>query len=107
MTQRYLQNIADQTISINIGGDEYRVRLYEFRGIMYTDIGTGKKQVVSGRRVLPNMWLLPEYEGVGKGNFRFDTYLADEEEYVHYKDFNTKYRFMVYGKNELAEGGGE
>ena len=37
------------------------------------------------------------------GNFRFETYDADKDEYVHHSGFDTKFRLCSYSAEEIDE----
>ena len=103
MTQRYIANTEDQTISLSINGRSFMFRFFAFRGLMYVDISQRDSYIVTGKRVLTNRWLLPEYIANEIGNIRFETYKADEDEYVWYEGFNTKFRLVSYKATELEE----
>ena len=61
---------------------------------MYVDISQNTYSIVSGKRVMANQWLLPNYVAEGIGNLRFETYKADGDDYVWYEGFNTKFRLV-------------
>lgn len=103
MTQRYLDKVEDQTAYYMLGRQSFSFRFYPFRGLMYMDIARGDVDIVNGKRVLPNRWLLPEYVAMEVGNLRFETYVADGDDYVWWEDFNTKFRLMDYTADEFAE----
>lgn len=103
MTQKYLQQIPEQTAYITVYGRMFNFHFYTFRGLVYVDIKRDTNYVVSGKRVLPNVWLLPRSIAVGYGNVRFETYAADGDDYVWYDGFNKKFRLMVYSDEEIEE----
>ena len=103
MTERYLDNVEDQEQTFTIRNASFRFRFFVFRNLMYMDINMRGEPIVRGKRVMANRWLIPEYYGEGIGNIRFETYKADSEDYVWYKDFNTKFRLVSYTAAEIAE----
>lgn len=102
-----LNKKEEQTFRLSLGSSVYRIRLYAFRGLMYIDISRNNGVVVMGKRIMSNQWLLPHYVVRSGGNFRFETYQADNDEYVWYTGFNTKFRLTSYRTEEIAamEGG--
>ena len=104
MTQLNLKIEESQTIRLSIGGIPYEIRLYQFRGLMYIDVKKRKEYVFAGKRVMSNQWLLPKYVTAGDGNIRFETFYSDAESYVWYEGFNTKFRLIAYGKDDLPAG---
>lgn len=103
MTQRHIANVEDQTTYLSINGKSFSFRFFAFRGLMYVDVTHQDVKVVTGKRVMANRWILPEYVATGIGNIRFETYRADEDEYVWYEGFNTKFRLVSYRANEIEE----
>ncbi|MBO6031934.1 MAG: hypothetical protein J6Q22_10875 [Prevotella sp.] len=103
MTQVMLKNEESQTVLLSIGGVAYEIHFYQFRTLTYIDVKKGKEYVLAGKRVLSNQWLIPRYVTAGSGNIRFETYSSDEDSYVWYEGFNTKYRLMAYGKKDLPD----
>lgn len=103
MTQRYIGNVEDQAVSLSINGKTFSFHFFAFRNLMYVDISRNGEYLVRAKRVMPNRWLIPEYSATGIGNIRFETYKADEEDYVWYDEFNTKFRLVSYRANEIEE----
>ena len=103
MIQQTIQNREEQTVHFLSGNRTYRLNLYEFRGLMYMDCLRGEDYIFAGRRVMANQWILPRYVAEGESNIRFETYKADEDEYVNWEGFNTKFRLMIYSSDEIAE----
>lgn len=103
MTERHIANVEDQTTYLSINGKSFSFRFYAFRGLMYVDITRNDENLVTGKRVMANRWLLPEYIATGIGNIRFETYKADGDDYVWYEGFNTKFRLVSYRENEIEE----
>ena len=103
MTSRHIANIKDQTVTISINGVSFRFRFFAFRELMYVDISKKDADIVTGKRIMTNRWLLPVYAAEGIGNIRFETYKADEDDYVWYEGFNTKYRLVSYRANEIEK----
>ena len=103
MTQRFIANIEDQTTSLSINGKTFMFRFFAFRGLMYVDISRNGQDIVLAKKVMPNRWLIPEYMATGIGNIRFETYKADENDYVWYEGFNTKFRLVSYKAEEIEE----
>lgn len=103
MKQIMLKNDESQTIRIAIGGRPYTFRFYPFRSLMYVDIMRYKDYLVAGKRIISGEWLIPPYMSNEDGNARFETWAPDRESYVWYEGFNTKFRFMVYGAEEMEE----
>lgn len=101
MTQRYIENVEDQTVSLSINGKAFGFHFFAFRGLMYVDISRQGEYLVRAKRIMPNRWLIPEYMTNSIGNIRFETYKADEEDYVWYEEFNTKFRLVSYRANEI------
>lgn len=101
MTQRFIGKVEDQTISLSINGKAFTFHFFAFRNLMYVDIYRQGEYIVRAKRIMPNKWLIPEYKATGIGNIRFETYKADEDEYVWYKDFNDKFRLVSYKESEL------
>lgn len=102
-----LKKKEEQSMRISLGGSVYKTRIYAFRGLMYIDISRNNGYIVTGKRIMANQWLLPHYVVDSGGNFRFETYQADADDYVWYDGFNTKFRLTSYRTDELAamEGG--
>ena len=103
MTQRYIEKVEDQTTSLSINGKSFVFHFFAFRGLMYMDISRQGNYIVRAKRIMPNRWLIPEYVSNGIGNIRFETYKADEEDYVWYEEFNTKFRLVSYREKEIEE----
>lgn len=103
MTQRYIEKVEDQTTSLSINGKSFVFHFFAFRGLMYVDISRQGTYIVRAKRIMPNRWLIPEYVSNGIGNIRFETYKADEEDYVWYEEFNTKFRLVSYREKEIEE----
>lgn len=103
MTERHIANVEDQTTYLSINGKSFSFRFYAFRGLMYVDITRNDENLVIGKRVIANRWLLPEYIATGIGNIRFETYKADGDDYVWYEGFNTKFRLVSYREKEIEE----
>ena len=101
MTQQYLSNEESQTLSVSIGNLSLFGRLYAFRDLMYMDLRRNETYIFAGKRMLPNQWILPMYIAEGNGNLRFETYVADKDEYVWYDGFNDKFRLMIYTEEEV------
>lgn len=91
------------SVSVMAGNRDYYVRFYTFRDLTYCDISYGDNIVVAGKRVMANQWLLPLYMTGEGGNFRFETYEADKDEYVHHSGFDSKFRFCSYSAEEIDE----
>ena len=103
MQQQYLSVSEEQTVYVRLGGRTYKVRFYPFRELMYMDIILDEEYVVAGQRVIPNQWLIPEYLTGEYGNFRFETYEADGDDYVWWEGFNVKFRLCCYSEAEVEE----
>ena len=103
MRQIGLRQDEVQDTRISIGSSVYNVHLFAFRGLMYIDVMRDGEYIVAGKRIIANQWLLPHYVRKMGGNFRFETYQSDREEYVWYTGFNTKFRLTVYGSEEIDE----
>lgn len=103
MTQISLSNLDDQQIYFTMSGIQLVIRLFVFRNQMYIDINYDNTDVVLGKRVLSNKWLLPSYIAANNGNFRFETYKSEREDYITPDGFNTKYRFMSYSATEINQ----
>ena len=103
MQQVTLKNEEVQTLRLALGGVPYIFRFYPFRSLMYVDITKVKNVIVAGKRVMVGEWLVPPYMSNEDGNVRFEAWAPDRESYVWYEGFNTKFRFMVYGADELEE----
>lgn len=102
-----LRKKEEQNLRISLGSSVYNTRIYAFRGLMYMDISRNGEYIVAGKRVMANQWLLPHYVVDSGGNFRFETFQADRDDYVWYDGFNTKFRLTSYRTEELEamEGG--
>ena len=109
MNQITLKKEETQEVRIPIGSSVYNIRLFPFRKLMYIDIVRDGEYIVAGKRVMANQWLIPAYIKRIGGNFRFETYDSDCDDYVWYSGFNTKFRLVVYGESEIesaeSEGG--
>jgi hypothetical protein len=103
MTQRYIERVEDQTVSFSISGKTFMFHFFAFRGLMYVDVSRQGEYLIRAKRIMPNRWLIPEYMTNSIGNIRFETYKADEEDYVWYEEFNTKFRLMSYRASEIAD----
>lgn len=101
MTQRYLNVEEEQTVNYTIGGRSFLFRFYGFRDIMYMDVKEGETNIMAGKRVMANRWILPSYIAEGYGNLRFETYASDANDYVWWEGFNTKFRLVSYTDAEL------
>lgn len=97
----YVPETQDATVWIQLGNQNYRIRLYEFRGLTYADVSTLDNGVINGHRVMTNEWILPKYLQGGNGNFRFEAYEPDAADYVHYTGYNTKFRLEAYTEDEM------
>ena len=102
-TQRFIQTIADQTTTLAINGRSFNFHLFAFRGLMYIDISRRGEAIVTGKRVMANQWILPNYVAEGMGNIRFETYASDGDDYVWYEGFNTKFRLVSYTDAQIKE----
>lgn len=103
MIEEWLLNEEEQNQTIPIGERVYSIRLYAFRSLMYIDIKRDDIDIITGKRVMTNAWLLPSYEAADNGNMRFETYSADKNSYVWWEDFNNKFRLCAYGADEITE----
>ena len=103
MTERFLSKIDDQEISYSLGDVSLTFHFYSFRGLMYLDLMEQNNYIFAGKRVMSNQWILPNYIAEGVGNFRFETYAADAEDYVWYDGFNDKFRLVSYSDEEIKE----
>lgn len=103
MTQRYIDEVEDQTVNLSINGTSFLFHFFAFRNLMYVDISQRDNAIAMGKRVMTNQWLLPNYVAEGIGNIRFETYKADGDDYVWYDGFNTKFRLVSYTDAEIAE----
>ena len=103
MTQRFIENAEEQEVSFNLNGETFLFRFYAFRDLMYMDLRHNDEYVAAGKRVMANQWLLPSYVAEGVGNFRFETYKADGDDYVWWEGFNVKFRLVSYTADEIAE----
>lgn len=103
MTERYIATTEDQTTVLSINGKSFTFRFFAFRGLMYVDISRNDVKIVTGKRIMANRWLIPEYIATGIGNIRFETYKADGDDYVWYEEFNTKFRLVSYKASEIEE----
>ena len=105
MTERYLEQSEDQYADFSINEKSFYFHFFVFRGLVYMDVSTDDEPIVTGKRVLPNTWLLPSYIAEGVGNLRFETYRADKDDYVWYEGFNDKFRLVSYTDEEIKEIG--
>jgi len=103
MTERYIATTEDQTTVLSINGKSFTFRFFAFRGLMYVDISRNDVRIVTGKRIMANRWLIPEYVATGIGNIRFETYKADGDDYVWYEEFNNKFRLVAYKASEIEE----
>lgn len=103
MEDKYLTATEEQTAYISLGDRVFELRIYPFRSLMYCDITDGDGYVCAGKRIICNEWLLPDYEAKGVGNFRFETYIPDVEDYPWWEDFGKKFALRVYTADELDE----
>lgn len=101
MEQRDIGIQEEQTLGISVNGASYTFRFYPFRNLMYMDLTQNEIDIIRGKRVIPNKWLIPNYVAEGSGNVRFETYDADGDDYVWWEGFNTKFRLMVYTDDEI------
>ena len=93
----------EQETGITIGSVQYAIRLFAFRNMMYIDISVNNQDIVLGKRVISNSWLVPDYATQGEGNMRFECYKADGKDHVWWEQFNTKFRLTTYTKEEIEE----
>lgn len=100
-TQRFIQNIEDQIVNLAINGRSFTFHFFPFRGLMYMDVIRKGITIYSGKRVMANQWMLSPYIAEEIGNIRFETYAADEEDYVWWEDFNKKFRLVSYTDEEI------
>ena len=103
MLQKQIGQREEQQFSVSMGNTTFQLRLYAFRDLMYMDLLQGGEYVFAGKRVMANQWILPSYLAEDRGNLRFETYKADDKDYVWYKEFNTKFRLMIYTASEFKE----
>ena len=101
MEQRYIGVQEEQTASISVNGASYTIRLYPFRDLMYMDLTQNDVDIIRGKRIITNKWLIPSYVAEGNGNVRFESYKSDGDDYVWWEGFNTKFRLMVYTDEEI------
>ena len=102
-TQRFIQTIEDQVVNLAINGRTFNFHFYPFRGLMYMDVTRKGTPIYSGKRVMANQWLISHYIAEGIGNIRFETYAADDEEYVWWEGFNNKFRLVSYTDEEIKQ----
>lgn len=98
----YIPKGDDVTVWVTLERQTFKLRIYLFRGLTYADISTDAGYVVVGLRVIQNQWLIPSYMS-GGGNFRFESYKSDEDDYVEPSGFNTKFRLMSYTSEEITK----
>ena len=103
MEQIYIEVQEEQTTSVSVNGMSYTLRFYPFRDLMYMDLTQNDIDIIMGKRVISNKWLIPSYVAEGTGNIRFEAYKADGDDYVWWEGFNTKFRLMVYTDEEIKE----
>lgn len=103
MEDQYLIATEEQSVYVSIGERIYEVRIYPFRELMYCDITEGTEYVLAGRRIICNEWLLPDYVAGGDGNFRFETYDPDIEDYPWWEGFGAKFVLRAYSADEIAQ----
>ena len=102
--EQYLVKKARQTVWITIKSTTFEISLFPINSVMYISVRTSPNDViVASRRIVANEWLLPSYKVISSGNFRFEVYSADADEYVWYDGFNDKFRFCWYTNEEIAE----
>ena len=100
-TQRFIQEIEEQEISLAINGRTFHFRFFPFRSLMYVDISRRGEAIYNAKRIISNKWLLPNYVAEGIGNIRFETYASDGDDYVWWDGFNTKFRLVSYTDDEI------
>ena len=103
MQQQFVSVSEEQTIYVRLGGRTYKVRLYSFRELTYIDVEMGGEYIIAGQRVMANRWIIPEYMAGEDGNFRFETYASDGDDYVWWEGFNKKFRLCCYSQEEIDE----
>ena len=103
MQQIELVKEEEQETGLTIGSVQYNIRLFAFRNMMYIDISENNQDIVLGKRVMPNVWIVPDYATQGEGNMRFECYKADGNDYVWWEQFNSKFRLTTYTQAEIDE----
>lgn len=95
----------NQSFSVRIGNNTLVFRIRTFRGIVYIDIGDGVNQIVTGRKALPNAWILPKRYNDSVGNVMFSSREPDGSDYPTCEDLSGKFALMVYTPEEMSEMG--
>ena len=102
-TQRFIQTIEDQTITLAVNGKSFSFHFFAFRGLMYVDVKRRGEFILAAKRVMANQWILPNYIAEGIGNIRFETYASDGDDYVWYDGFNVKFRLVSYTDAQIKQ----
>lgn len=105
MEEIYLTVSEESDVIIVIDEHSFNLHFYPFRGLMYLDLSKDGEIVASGQRVIANQWLLPLYMMDECGNFRFETYKPDANQYVWWEGYNQMFRLVSYTKTEIEEMG--
>lgn len=101
MEEYEISQTEEQSLNIGLANEIFNLRLYAFRDLMYADVTMGEEYLVCGKRLIAGEWIIPPYYAKPYGNFRFESYESDSDEYVWYTGFNTKFRLVAYTAEEV------
>lgn len=93
-----LAAIPNQTVSIRLDDQLYKITVRETRGVMSVDIVRDDEELVMGARIVAGTPLLPYlYQEVG--NF---VLLTEDEEYPYYTKFGDSQNLVYVTPAEIA-----
>lgn len=77
---------ANQSFFTKTNGHTVYFRISSFRGMMFADVEIDNEIIVSGKRLLPFLYIIPKrYEDMLGGNFLFST---SNDNYIDFEKFN-------------------
>lgn len=99
-----LQAIPNQSLSLQLDGINYDLRLHDCGNIMAVDIVVNNAALITGVRAVYGFPLIPySYLEIGVGNFTFINALDNDNEYPYWDRFNTD-QVLIYTSPQELQG---
>lgn len=81
-----INGVANQSFFVKTNGHTVHMRISNFRDMTFADVEIDGEVVVSGKRLLPCLYIIPKrYEDILGGNFFFST---KNDSYIDFEEFN-------------------
>lgn len=98
-----LQAIANQSLSLQLDGINFDLRIHDCGNIMAVDVIVNNTPLLSGVRAVHGFPIIPtRYQEIGVGNFTFINTLDTDDEYPYWTRFNTDQTLIYTSPAELA-----